>query len=219
MTGMDFDQKIRSLKQQLRKDESFLQQYEDAFKEEVVKHLRQWWWETAARFVQRNPEKTTEHGPQGIAALKARVADLRVRAEAVVDEIFDDPDVWWHRKPRSKRNVLERYHARSERVGPKKLDAALRVAMGAVAPILRDFGYIDPEQYDARWLEWDEAGEHHPPGARPHYPYTIDWPAEMIKKARFYDGRLQQAANKMRDIALIQRQKEARATESIWDAS
>ena len=215
---MDLDQKITFLTQQLRKDEAFLQEHEEEFTDEVVKLLRRWWWDTAAGFVQRYPEQTRRHGQAGIADLKAQVGALRTRVKEVTEQVFDDPSVWWHKKPRAERDLSERYENRSERVGPKKLDTGLRIAMGAIAPILRDFGYIEPGRY-TQWLEWDEAGETHPPGARPCYPYTIDWPPALIETARFYGARLQLAANRLRDIEVLQQQKAERAIERIWDES
>lgn len=215
---MDLEQKITHLTQQLRKDETFLREHEAEFTAEVIKLLRRWWWDTAAHFVQRNLAQTQQHGHEGIAELKARVSDLRKRVTEVTHEVFDDPAVWWHRLPRAERNLSERYDTRSERVGPKKLDTALRVAMGAIAPILLEFGYIKTARY-AQWLEWDEAGEQQRPGARPIYPYTIDWPSELIEIARHYGARVQLAANKQRDINVLEQQKVKRASELIWSES
>ena len=215
---MNFEQKISHLELQLNQDEALLQKYEDEFKTEAARFLRQWWWDMTAQLVQRNPTQTRQHGSEGIVALKARVNELRSQSSALAEEFLSDERAWWHKRPRAERNLSERYYFRSERIGPKQLDNVLRVAMGAVAPILLEFGYIE-QRRAAQWMEWDEAGENHLEDARHCYPYAIDWPSELLTPARSYSDRVQQATNRLRDVAILTREKEAREAESLWNES
>jgi hypothetical protein len=215
---MDFEHKISRLELQLKLDDALLHNFEAEFKTEAAKFLRQWWWDMTAQIVQRTPKVTKEHSGEGISTLKARVTSLRERAEEVAEEFLSDQSAWWHKLPRNERYKTERYYFRSERIGPKKLDTILRIAMGAVAPILHDFGYIE-ERRASQWLEWDEAGEYHPDNARHYYPYAIDWPSELITTARSYGDRVDQSKNRLHELQLLTRQKAEREAESPWGKS
>lgn len=215
---MSFDDKISRFEQQLDQDDALLRKYEDEFRAEAVKFLRRWWWDTTARMVQRSPTLTRKYGHDGISILKSRVNTLRDRAGEIVGQVMDDDRVWWHKTPRAERDKHARYTFRSERIGPKQLDASLRVAMGAIAPLLLEFGYIE-ERRAVQWQEWDAAGENPLPNARHCYPYAFDWPEPLLETARSYADRVQYATNRMRDIAAIRARQKEESAGAIWDAS
>ena len=220
---------IQRLEKQLAQDDAHMQQTEAQFKAEAARFLRQWWWDLAAQTVQRAPQVARTQGPDGIAAMKARVSALREGADEIVERHLGDPAVWWHKLPLEARTCEFRYVFRSQRVGPKPLDRGLRMAAGAIAPILLDFGYIEPERL-AQWIDEDEdeggegredgavAEAQDPATARYCYPYTLDWPQTLLKTAWTYATCARRGANRLQDLRVVlgQQDKEAEEASTLW---
>lgn len=198
---MDLDQKIIRLEQQLTQDDSALQKIAETFSEEATRYLRRWWIGEIERAVKRSPAVTRAHGPDRLQDLKAAAETLRDHVDEVVAASISDPAVWWHTRPLADRDEADRYPFRSESVGPKKLDAALRIAMGAVAPILLTFGYLEP----ARSVQWADG-----------YPYTFRWPSELMETARSYTKRVRLATNRLHELRMHQRQRDAAGPGALW---
>ena len=211
---MSFDPQLRRLEQQLAQDDAQMQKIEAQFRAEAARFLRKWWWETAAQAAKRSPTVTQAHGRDGVAAMKARVSDLRDRAEEVTERYLGGADVWWHKPPPEERECTFNYVFKSQRVGPRLLDRGLRAAAGAIAPILLEFGYIEPERL-AQWVDDDEDVAS-PDETRYSYPYSLEWPPALLKTAWSYATRARLGANRLQDLRVVLSSQGDSDPASLW---
>lgn len=209
---MSDDLQIQRMKKQLTQDDALMQKTEEEFKAEAVRFLRQWWLDLTTHTIQRAPQVARAQRPDGIAAMKTRGRALHDAAEEIVERYLGDPAIWWHKVPLEARSCEFRYVFRSPRVGPKPLDRGLRTAAGAIAPILYDFGYIEPARL-AQWVDTDtdedgaegqgQGPDTAPDATRYCYPYTLDWPQTLLKTAWTYATCVRRSANRLQDLRVV----------------
>jgi hypothetical protein len=188
------------------------------FRNAAVPFLASFYEGQAKEIVTRKTEITTSLGKERIATLKQAVNDLQQNAQAIVNEVLASDDLWFH-----KSNPDNMSHEPSYYFGhrpPEILDKGVRLAAGRLAPILEECGYLPTSNSDhGVWREWDRSGNHHPHNARPCYPTFLDWPASMKDAIVPYAELVKECRNISQRVALLQREKQQKQAEDLWDSA
>lgn len=167
--------------------------------------LPQLWASDIQRARERFPNRTLELGSQGVAKVKASLAELQSRANEIASsELGSNNEAWPHRKPPSVRQRDAWEYRPTKGVWP---DDNWRRVRGAIGPIFKEFGLI--EGYEAE--SWGR-------GSWKRYPFALDPPTEietLLTRYHAIIARLVETDGRVQDLdAKLNRAK----AQELWDA-
>ncbi|MEM8610425.1 MAG: restriction endonuclease [Cyanobacteria bacterium P01_H01_bin.105] len=141
----------------------------EAFIETSEEYLSNWYWSQVDSRVKRQVEHTLSLGKKELSRLKQTVKELQEETKGIINEHFGAEELWWDQE-RGDQNYS--YYGNR---APDELDIALRYAAGHLAPILKEFGYTNP---NVKWVKRTEKS-YYSTDETPYYPGLIQWSEKM----------------------------------------
>ncbi len=181
-----------------------------------------WWANQATCEVERTHSVTEKLSDEQLKQLKAEVQALIAGAEQHVEEFFADATAWWHLQPELvvelKPAAAEYSYSAYGNRHPDRIEKPLRLVLGKLGPVLEKYGYLVDSHRGPAWREWDASGNYHPPGARPRYPFSLEWPKELTDLVARYATEMESAGRLIREILNLRGKRKQAAAKKRWDA-
>lgn len=201
----NFRAEIEAAEKELEAIKSELRGIRQHFLLATTEFVRQWYRQQAETFVKHNHELTKKLEGEKLSQLKADLAKLENDTSTAISEYLDVDELWWQAK-----EVEQGYGAWAP-----DLDKPVRLAVGRLAIILEKYGYLASEGSGV-WREWDKSRSYHPPGARPYYPYSLDWSQSMIDSMKGYRELCSKAFRVTQTIGRLKQEKGSSEAEELW---
>jgi len=189
-----------------------LEEVRSRFIDVSIKFIQEWYQQTTESYVKRKAEHTLSLGEEKLSQMKLKVNKLVEDADKIAREFLSDESIWCPLQEVGNSTDIFR------KIG-KKLDAHIRLALGRLGVILEEFGYVLMKPTDSFasgvWLERDSSG-HHLRNARPYYPFAMQMSDEMNEIMKEYEKLCRRAREKLREIALLRREKQEYEAMELW---
>ena len=188
------------------------------FTEETVDFASEWYKKTAKEYITKYPEVALKMSIEKIGKMKDKVNELVKNAEKIVKGEFDNPALWWHRKPRLRDSIFQ-YKQVADQY-PEVLAQAVRHVLGRLGIVLEEFGFhvttnSNTGTYQEFWFENLEGSKQ----TVPCYPHVLAWTKEMQDTIREYDAQYTQAIKLFDEIQLLKDEKKIQEALTRWDST
>jgi hypothetical protein len=201
----DFGAEIEAAEKELEAIKSELRGIRQQFLLATTEFVRQWYRQQVEDFVKRNHDLTKKLAGERLSELKADLVKLENDTSTAISEHLDVDELWWQAK-----EVEQGYGAWAP-----NLDKPVRLAAGRLAIVLEKYGYLASQGSEV-WREWDKNGDYHPPGARPYYPYSLDWSQSMRDSMKGYRELCSKAFRVTQTIRQLKQEKASSEAEELW---
>lgn len=204
------EEELHALEGSLGALKSRMASVSEAFIGHAIPFLIAWYDETVIRAIMQDPEHTEQLPAERLSALKAELRELQANATGVAGSLLRGDEAWWHKTPTEDAYRRER-----------SLDKAVRLAAGLLGPILQKYGYLRARSRMPReeWLEYDSTGQHHPPNARPYYPYSMTWSDEMQTSSQEYGALVTEGEPLLSRIQQAKESIKRGRAKDLWDSA
>ncbi|MGG1664477.1 hypothetical protein [Brevibacillus sp. NRS-1366] len=212
----NFDQEIEAKRNEFEEVKHQLSNTRNQFKAALIPFVQQQFKTEAEKVIKRNPELVKELGIEKLKELKDELAILSANAPDIINEFFDEEQLWWDLKEN------EHLYFCSGKYLPDHLNKALRLVIGKFGELFSKYDLIKikptgQNDYDV-WIERDEYTRSHKHNGRPSYPNRLECTPDIINYVSEYKDYINNAKRIQSDINKIQREKESTAAIDLWDS-
>jgi hypothetical protein len=156
-------------------------------------------------------------GADKIARMKAKINALVDDCPKLVERIFDNPTLWWHKKPRLHESI-ELYKQVGDR-NPEVVDQAVRQVLGLLGVVLEEFRFDvtvcgNRGAYQEFWFASGIGTQQ----IVPCYPHLLKWTEKMEKTLRQYDMVYVDALALYNEIQLLKEERSRQQALSLWES-
>ena len=190
----------------------------EVFIEETVRFASEWYRKTVKEYVVKYPQVLLSLKEHQAAEMKAQVNQLVRDTEKTVKTEFDNPQLWWHLKPRLHESI--KLYLQIDDKPPEILDRAVRHVLGRLGLILEEYKFNvsasgNTGSYTEFWFN-------HPSGAestvKPSYPHLLKWSEKMQDTIRRYNGQYTKAMAIFGEIQKLKEDKKKQQALNRWDS-
>ena len=166
---------------QMREVLRLMEKVYSQFLQAAEEFLNQWFLREASERVREKFDLTRDLGKEKLAEMKTEVRALQGETSSMIQEYLTDSSLWWHKKQDEQDYVCEGQFV------PPKINYALRLIAGRLAPILEKYGYLILDlENPGSWRECSKIGLYYFRHARPFYHKALDWSPRMKSLMTMY---------------------------------
>lgn len=187
------------------------------FVDETATVMSQWFQPKAKYILESDSDRSLKLKDNQFEQIKAKVKVLTENAQGITETFLSEPKVWWHMSQEE-----ESYYSFHGNRAPIRVDRAIRLGLGLLAPILEEFGYLKNQHGRGdldSWREWDSSGNRKITNSPPYYPQGFDWSQEMKDTIKLYDEKVAEAKKIAREIVSLESEKKRTQISDRWDST
>ncbi len=186
------------------------------FTNETIAFCSEWYRATAKEYVSKNAELILNMGSDQLLRMKTKIGSLVANTEKTVNEVLNNPCLWWHLRPRSQ-DALNLYLQVGDK-HPIILDQAIRQILGRLGEVLQEFRFHvsvtgKHGSFGEYWFIQSTNG-----AVVPYYPHALKWSVKMQDTIREYNGQYLEAIALYKEMELLKDQKKREEALSRWDS-
>lgn len=210
----NYDKEISQKESELEILKSQMETIRLQFARDSASFIENFYKATTDFYITGKADVTLNLGKEKLVKMKEKIINLIKNAEQITADSLSSEEFWWHLRESEKFDTISAY-LYSDNNPPKILDEAIRLIMGKIGVIFKEYGYFRPEEL---WLEYSTTNNQLPLNAKLRFPYSIIWSAEMKNTINKYNRVYEKARNLRNEINELILKRNINKAKELWDS-